>query len=1339
MAASHGTLSQFDLASGDWKSYVERTKLYFIANDITDGAKKRAIFLSYRRIKDVLSPRGPAEVSFDDICTIMTTHLQPQPSEIVQRFRFNTTSRLPQESVATYVTKLKRLAETCNFGDTARLNEMMRDRLVCGVANEKWQQRLLAEDNLTYEKAFKLLLSVEASEKEVKDLSSSVNGTHATQVHQLRRHSSRQHYPSNSQEKRKPGDKPENPVKTWKPCYRCGGEHHSDKCRFKEAECRYCHKKGHIAAACRQKLKSAKPRQIHAMSDGLEEQPSEYDLPIDCLKNALSEPMTVVVNINETPVKMEVDTGATLSIMSYSTLLSTWPKDHAPELKFSEAKLRTYTGEKIAVKGALDVEVKHRNQEAQLTLTVVEGNGPTILGRDWLRHLRLDWATLNHISEVESSELKKLLKDHSVLFAEGLGKIKGTTARLYLKEGGRPRFYRARQVPYSIRDQVAKEIDRQVELGILEPVKFSPWGTPVVPIRKKDGSIRLCGDYKITINRETSTETYPLPKVEDLLASLAGGAAFSKLDLKHAYQQVVLDEETKQLVTINTHKGLYRVNRLPFGVSSAPSLFQRIMENLLQGIPGILIYIDDILVTGKTIADHLSNLEVVLTRLEEAGVRLKRDKCSFFLPSVEFLGHRISSKGIQPMLEKVEAIHKAPEPLDVTQLKSFLGAVNYYGKFLPDLSTVLAPLYKLLHRDTKWCWGPSQKKSFEHVKKLLTSDHVLVHYDSSTDLVLACDASPYGVGAVLSHRYSNGEEKPIAFASRTLCAAEKNYSQLEKEGLAIVFAVKKFHQYLYGRRFTIISDHKPLQHIFKETSAIPPLASARIQRWALLLGGYDYAITYKPGQQNANADMLSRLPTSSPSYNIPSLPETVYLMDTLDASPVTSSHVRQWTAKDPTLAKVRDSLVSGNCPREDIIKPYHRCWSELSVEQGCLLRGTRVLIPAIGRKAVMDVLHEGHPGGTRMKALARSFVWWPGIDDDLESVVKECNQCQLTRHSPAQAPLHPWEFPAAPWERLHADFAGPFLGQMFLVVVDAFSKLMEVVQLPTATSAITIERLRSIFATHGLPRVFVTDNGPQFTSSEFQVFMKNNGIKHIYSSPYHPSTNGLAERAVQSFKQHMKRLPNGSIGERLAQFLFWYRLTPHSTTGVAPAELLLGRRPRSKLDFLKPNLAETVQSKVLAQKKNHDARTRSRTFNVDEKVYVKDFPSKKWVPGKVIEIRGPLSYLIQLSDGRVRRRHVDAVRSRSVTVSLEMDNSGVEIPPVEMTEMNESDDTEPTLIVSSEMSDSNNSEPSEPDIAPPSSSPPLEQPAPPVPSSRRTSSRHRAPPMRYGFSKENTT
>ena len=261
------------------------------------------------------------------------------------------------------------------------------------------------------------------------------------------------------------------------------------------------------------------------------------------------------------------------------------------------------------------------------------------------------------------------------------------------------------------------------------------------------------------------------------------------------------------------------------------------------------------------------------------------------MPSVEFMGHRISAKGIQPTLEKVKAISNAPEPSDVTRLKSFLGAVNCYGKFLPDVSSVLAPLYKLLQNDVKWYWEDTQKISFEEVKSLLASDSVLVHYDPAIELILACDASPYGVGAVLSHRFSDIEENPIIFASCSLGAAERKYSQLEKEGLAIKFGFKKFHQYLCGRQFTILSDHKPLQHIFKETSAIPPLASALIQRWALLLGDYDYRISYKPGPQHANTDMLSRLPSSPPPITTPDTPETVFLLDIFDSSPVTSSHI----------------------------------------------------------------------------------------------------------------------------------------------------------------------------------------------------------------------------------------------------------------------------------------------------------------------------------------------------------------------------------------------------------------------------------------------------------------
>ncbi len=270
---------------------------------------------------------------------------------------------------------------------------------------------------------------------------------------------------------------------------------------------------------------------------------------------------------------------------------------------------------------------------------------------------------------------------------------------------------------------------------------------------------------------------------------------------------------------------------------------------------------------------------------------------------------------------------------------------------------------------------------------------VLGHCDPSAELLLACYASPYDVGAVLSHKDAEGEERPIAFVSRSLSTAERNYSQFEKEGLAIVFGIKKFHQYLCGRHFTITSVHKPLQHIFKESSPTPTMASARIQHWALLLGAYDYMIAYKPDRDHANADMLSRLPATKASTLDPPIPvETINLLDVLDLSPITSMDIKKWTAKDPTLSKLLTALVYNKHPPENVPHEYRKCWTELSVEQGCLLRCNRVVIPPQGQQSVMDLLHEGHPGMTRMKAVARSFVWWPRIDVSLETTIKDHHQ-----------------------------------------------------------------------------------------------------------------------------------------------------------------------------------------------------------------------------------------------------------------------------------------------------------------------------------------------------------
>ena len=342
-----------------------------------------------------------------------------------------------------------------------------------------------------------------------------------------------------------------------------------------------------------------------------------------------------------------------------------------------------------------------------------------------------------------------------------------------------------------------------------------------------------------------NTDTHPLPRIEELFAAMSGGKTFSKLDLSHACLELTLDEVSRENLTINTHKGLFQYTRMPFGVSAAPAIFQRTIESLLGDIPQAVAFLDDVLVTGRTEAEHIANLHKVLSRLQSAGLRLKREKCVFFAPEVVYLGHRIDAAGLHPTTEKVQAVRDAPVPRNVTELKSYLGLLNYYGRFLPSLSSVLGPLHSLLKKDVRWSWRPVHEESFRASKELLLSARVLVHYDPGKELVLSCDASPYGVGAVLAHRMPDGSEHPVAYASRSLSPPERNYSQLDKEGLAVIFGVKKFHQYVYGRHFEITTDHKPLLGLFSEERAVPPMASSRIQRWALTLAAYNYRLVYK--------------------------------------------------------------------------------------------------------------------------------------------------------------------------------------------------------------------------------------------------------------------------------------------------------------------------------------------------------------------------------------------------------------------------------------------------------------------------------------------------------------
>ena len=825
------------------------------------------------------------------------------------------------------------------------------------------------------------------------------------------------------------------------------------------------------------------------------------------------------VKVGGINLPMIIDSGASCNILGREQ----WETLRANNIQCVSSKetktLYAYgSTEPLEVAGAFKATVSVGNDSVENEeFVVIEGAGQSLLGRD----------TALKLNVLKLGPSVNVINDRGILnqypeVIKGFGKLKNFQLKVPLDRTVTPVVQTVRRIPYQLRDKLEHTLQELEQLDIIEPVNGPcDWVSPIVCVPKANGKdIRICVDMR-RANLAVKRERFPIPTIAEILQDLNQSCVFSKLDLRMGYHQIELHQESREITTFATHKGLYRDKCLMMGINCAPEMYQKCIQQLIQNIEGAHNILDDIIVHGSSKEEHDKRLARVLETLRDNGLTLNMDKCELNMSKLVFMGHVLSARGIGPAEVKVQAVVNAREPETEVEVKSFLGLVTYSSRYIPDFSTVSEPLRRLLKSNEPFIWGDEQQESFDKLKSLLADADTLGYYDMNAKTQVITDASPVGLGAVLVQE-QGGEYRVICYASRSLTDVERRYSQTEKEALAIVWACERLHPYLYGIQFELLTDHKPLEFIYSPKSK----PCARIERWVLRMQQYTYTVRWIPGNSNI-ADSLSRLLPKTAKKSPTSDADSEYIRFVAEeATPkaVSTKEIERASDDDAELSSIRQCLLTGRWYSVEN-KQYIPVRFELSAIGKLVLRGTRIVKPESLCDRILKVAHEGHPRIVNMKKILRSKVWWPGIDKQVEQYCKTCYRCQLVSQPTKPEPMSRTELPDGPWQHLAADLLGPLpTGESILVLVDYYSRFFEVEIMKSTTSDKVIKALNKFFVTHGLPFSVKTDNGPQFVSESFKNFMSENGITHRHTTPLWPQANGEVERQNRAIMKRI-RLP----------------------------------------------------------------------------------------------------------------------------------------------------------------------------------------------------------------------
>ena len=788
-----------------------------------------------------------------------------------------------------------------------------------------------------------------------------------------------------------------------------------------------------------------------------------------------------------------------------------------------------------------------------------------------------------------------------------------------------------RRVPPSLIQEVREHLKEMLEIGAIRNSK-SPFSSNVVIVRKKDGTIRFCIDYR-KLNQRTVKDAHAIPRIDDTLHLLAGAKYFSTLDLKSGYWQVEMKEADKAKTAFQVGSlGFYECNRMPFGLCNAPATFQRLMERCMGdlNLRDCLIYLDDIIIFSSTFDEHMERLQAVFERLQEHNLKLKPSKCELFKGRVSYLGHVVSDEGIHTDPAKIEAVKSWPVPKSIKDVRRFLGFTGYYRKFIQGFAAIARPLNDLLvghvtnpkakkksvRKRVPFKWGPEQQSSFEAVIDKLTNPPVLAYADYSLPFKVHTDASLNGLGAVL-YQTQEGVDRVIAYASRSLKPSEKNYPAHKLEFLALKWSVtEKFHDYLYGSSFEVITDNNPLTYILTTAKL-----DATGQRWVASVSDYNFTIKYRSGKKNADADGLSRrqedktgectvfpdvIKAVAMSVTATECPfiDSVYVSEASDSTPPFTEDISEQllqthglSAKDWRKAQLQDLSLSFviKCFEAGLPAPSRRSldqavdakylkeWDKMLLSNGVLHRKVtlngqnflqRVLPPAF-REDVFEALHDdlGHQGRDRTMSLIKQRFFWPGMDTYIKNKVASCERCIRRTAGPDRSKLvnitstSPMEIVCLDYLTLERSKGG---FEKILVITDHFSRYAQAIPTRNETAKTTARVLFDNYIVHyGFPARIHSDQGANFESNLIKELCKIAGVEKSRTTPYHPMGNGQVERFNQTLLQMLGTLQENQKSDWKAHvptLVHAYNATFHDSTGFSPYFLMFGRHPRLAID-----------------------------------------------------------------------------------------------------------------------------------------------------------------------------